>query len=44
MLKAQMRADLKVYGEAVAFLQKHALDALSALDEPSSFKKAQGLA
>lgn len=45
MLKARVRAELKVYGDAIAILQKHAISALSAVDNPSDgFKKAQELA
>ena len=45
MLKARVRAELRVYGDAVAVLQKHALDALSVLVDPSKgFKKARELA
>ncbi len=44
MLKKRVRADLKVYGDAIAVLQKHSIAALSALDEPGGFKKAQKLA
>ena len=45
MLKARVRAELKVYGDAIAVLQKHSIDALSALDDPrGDFKKAHKLA
>ncbi|MCU1338919.1 MAG: hypothetical protein JWO19_4500 [Bryobacterales bacterium] len=45
MLKARVRAELKVYGDAIAVLQKHSIDALLALDDPGDgFKRAQGLA
>ena len=44
MLKARVRADLKAYGDAVAILQEHSVAALSALDEPGGFKRAQELA
>ena len=45
MLKARERAELRVYGDAITVLQKHSIDALSALDDPSGgFKKAQKLA
>ncbi|HEV8414710.1 MAG TPA: hypothetical protein VGQ49_14035 [Bryobacteraceae bacterium] len=45
MLKARVRAELKVYGDAIAMLQKHSIDALSALQDTSgSFEKAHELA
>ena len=44
MLKARVRADLKVYGDAIAVLQKYSIAALSALEGPGSFKKGQELA
>jgi acetyl-CoA carboxylase carboxyltransferase component len=45
MLKARVRAELRVYGDAIAVLQKHSIDALSALqDTRDSFKKAHQLA
>jgi hypothetical protein len=44
MLDARVRAELKAFGDSVAILQKHSVAALSALDDPSGFKKAQELA
>lgn len=45
MLKARARAELKVYGDAIALLQKHSIAALAALEDPSEgFQKAQELA
>jgi hypothetical protein len=44
ILKARTRAELKVYGDAIAVLQKQAIAGLSALDDPAGFRKAQELA
>ena len=45
ILKARARAELKVYADAIAALQKHSIAALTALDDPKGgFKKAQELA
>lgn len=43
-LKALARSDLTAYGDAVVALQRHSIDALSALDELGDFEKAQKLA
>ena len=45
MLKARVRAELKVYGDAISVLQKHSIAALSALEDSiEGFQKAQKLA
>lgn len=45
MLKARVRAELRVYADAIAVLQHHSIAALAALDDPrESFHKAHELA
>ena len=45
MLKTRVRAELKVYGDAIAVLQTHSIAALSALEGMrDSFKRAHELA
>jgi len=45
MLKARVRAELRVYADAIAFLQSHSIAALAALDDPrEGFQKAHELA
>lgn len=45
ILKARVRAELKVYADAITVLQKHSIAALAALDDrKGGFKKAQALA
>lgn len=45
ILKARVRAEVKVYADAIEVLQKHSIAALAALDDPKGgFKKAQALA
>lgn len=45
ILKARVRAELRVYADAIAVLQNHSIAALAALDDPrESFQKAHELA
>jgi len=46
ILKARMRADMKVYAQAIAVLQQRSISALNALrkDTRAGFQKAQRLA
>ena len=45
MLKARVRAELRIYADAISVLQQYSIAALAALDEPKgSFKRAHELA